>query len=185
MFQREKRTGRRERRRRRKSKLIVGVLSPVDSRRSPQGESESRRTGRHDKVFIIEAKISIHVPFLHSSLAQRGTNLLKIHTANTILHTLKTCALSNKGIPPPPPLKKERKKKGKKHRTERERGGGGGRERDRDRERETEREREREGGWGERREEQGGGGGEIKNKKTKQIKQAGKQTTKEQKHEQE
>ena len=30
---------------------------------------------------------------MHSALAQR-TNLLRIHTANTILHTLKTCTLN-------------------------------------------------------------------------------------------
>ena len=31
---------------------------------------------------------------MHSALAQRGTNLLRIHTANALLHTLKTCNLS-------------------------------------------------------------------------------------------
>ena len=32
--------------------------------------------------------------FYHSALAQRGVNLVRIHTANTILHTLKTCTWS-------------------------------------------------------------------------------------------
>ena len=32
--------------------------------------------------------------FFHSALAQRGTNLLRIHTANTILHALRTCTWS-------------------------------------------------------------------------------------------
>ena len=32
--------------------------------------------------------------FFHSALAQGGTNLLRVHTANTILHTLKTCTWS-------------------------------------------------------------------------------------------
>ena len=48
---------------------------------------------------------------MHSALAQRGTNLLKIHTANTILHTLKTCTLSNKGITKKKKKKKERKER--------------------------------------------------------------------------
>ena len=33
---------------------------------------------------------------MHSALAQRGSNLLRIHIVNTILHTLKTRALSIK-----------------------------------------------------------------------------------------
>ena len=44
---------------------------------------------------------------LHSAIAQRGTELLRTHTANMILHALRTCTLSNKGIQ----KKKEEKEK--------------------------------------------------------------------------
>ena len=47
--------------------------------------------------------------FLHSAFAQRGTDLLRIHTANTILHTHKTCTLSITN----PTEKQERKKRNK------------------------------------------------------------------------
>ena len=62
--------------------------------------------------------------FLRSALFQRGTNLLKIHTANIILHMLKMCTLSNRGI-----QKKTREKKMREETQNRER------------------ERERSGGW--------------------------------------
>ena len=98
--------------------------------------------------------------FLHSALAQRGTNLLRILTADAILHTLKTCTLSIKNSKETRTREKTKQNKNKTRQTKRankqkprrdteHRGREGEREGGREGGREGEREREREReSWG-------------------------------------
>ena len=79
-------------------------------------EREREREGERDDLinsFLTRIMKKHTSAFLCSALAQRGTKLLRIHTANAILHTLKTCMLSNKAI--------QKKKEGKKKKKEKRR----------------------------------------------------------------
>ena len=93
--------------------------------------------------------------FLHSALTQRGTNLLRIHTAIALLHALKTYTLSIKNSKEKRTRGKNQQQKNKTNKqneqTNKSQEGtqnteGGGRERERKRGREVRGERERLGG---------------------------------------
>ena len=63
-------------------------------------ERETDRQTRQDKTnSLLSRVVNKHAIesaffFLHSALAQRGTNILRIHTVNTMLHTLETYTLT-------------------------------------------------------------------------------------------
>ena len=59
-------------------------------------EREREREREREKTnSLLPRVVNKHASaFFHSALAQRGANLLRIHTANTILHSLRTCTWS-------------------------------------------------------------------------------------------
>ena len=122
---------------------------------SKEREGRERDKTRQEKFFISEGSEEAYKCSLHSALAQRGTNLLRIHTANAILHTLKTCTLSIKNSKEKRTREKNQQKQNKANKqneqtnksqegTQNTEGG-----REREREREGGREGEREGEMGE------------------------------------
>ena len=65
-----------------------------DSLRKRERERERERRQDETNSFFPRVVNKHANAFFHSALAQRGTNLLRIHTANTILHSLRTCTWS-------------------------------------------------------------------------------------------